>query len=73
MKIGMLRIKNRELEVRGVLKGQRLMKTKKRRREQRILGIEDSILNVGGQNAKGMCGKTGVWSGGIFFGNLMQQ
>lgn len=54
MKIGMHRIKNRELEVRGVLREQRWVKTKKRRREQRTLGIEDSILNVGGLNAKGM-------------------
>lgn len=54
MKNSMHRMKSRELEVRGVLRGQRWIKTKNRRREQRILGIEDSVLNVGGLNAKGM-------------------
>lgn len=51
---GMHRMKSRELELRGVLRGQRWIKNEKRSREQRILFIEDSVLYVGGLNAKGM-------------------
>lgn len=50
MNNSMYRMKSRELEVRGVLRGQRWIKNKKRRKsEQRIgLGFKFGDLNVEG-------------------------